>query len=141
MLQMNPALSPIEIRRLLRQTASQADAPDNQMGWGIVNADAAIRAAEHRARAHPPSVLRVDPVSPNPASDQLTIPIHAPASTHQVTLSLQTPLGRAVATNTFPVRPGPNWLTMDVGTLPAGLYWYRLQGAQASQTGTVAVHR
>jgi len=141
MLQVNPSLSPIEIRHLLRQTASQADAPDNRMGWGIVNADAAIRAAEHRARAHPPPVLRVDPVSPNPAAEQLTIPIRAPASTHRVTLSLHTPMGQPVATNSFPVRPGPNWLTMDVRTLPPGLYWYRLQGAQASQTGTVAIHR
>src|SRR5690606_20797526 len=41
-LQVNPGLNPIEIRDLLRRTASQATAPDNSLGWGIINADAAI---------------------------------------------------------------------------------------------------
>ena len=139
MLQVNPALSPIEVRRLLRQTASQADAPDNKMGWGIVNADAAIRAAERRARANPPEALRAGPIFPNPAVSQLTLPVKAPASTDRVTLSLQTPLGRTVASQSFSVHPGPNWLTMDVRSLPAGLYWYRLQDNHTSHTGTLSL--
>jgi subtilisin family serine protease len=139
MLQVNPDLSPIEVRRLLRQTASQADAPDNRMGWGVVNADAAIRAAERRARANPPEALRTDRIFLNPAATHLTLPIRAPASADRVTLSLQTPLGRPVASQSFSVRPGPNWLTMDVQSLPAGLYWYRIQDNQTTHTGTVSL--
>ena len=38
----NPVLTPIEVREAMRQTASNAAAPDNLMGWGILNADSAI---------------------------------------------------------------------------------------------------
>ncbi len=37
-----PGLSPVQVREALRQTASRADAPDNDYGWGIVNAAAAV---------------------------------------------------------------------------------------------------
>lgn len=38
----NPNLSPIHVREALRQTATNADSPNNQMGWGIVDALAAV---------------------------------------------------------------------------------------------------
>jgi len=137
MLQVNPALSPTTVRTLLRQTASQANAPDNRMGWGVVNADAAIRTAERRARAHPPDTLKVEPAAPNPASTQLTIPVRVPASTSVLHLSLHTPLGQTVASKRYDVRPGPNWLTIPLPALPPGLYWYRLRGKNDVKTGTV----
>lgn len=39
----NPNLNPMQIRDAMRQTASQAATPDNLMGWGIINADSAIK--------------------------------------------------------------------------------------------------
>ncbi len=42
MLQKNPGLRPYEIIERLRQTASRADTPDNEYGYGIVNLDAAM---------------------------------------------------------------------------------------------------
>ncbi len=39
----NPNLTPMQVRDAMRQTASQAAAPDNLMGWGILNADSAIK--------------------------------------------------------------------------------------------------
>lgn len=42
MLQKNPGLTPIQVREILRSTASQPNAPDRLMGWGIMNAVAAI---------------------------------------------------------------------------------------------------
>jgi subtilisin family serine protease len=53
MLQVNPDLAPMQVRRLLRRTASQAHTPDSLRGWGVVDADAAIRAAERQARRSP----------------------------------------------------------------------------------------
>jgi hypothetical protein len=131
----------MQIRRLLRQTASQADAPDNRRGWGIVNADAAIRAAERMARAHPPSALQIDDLHPNPASTQITLPVRVPATTARVHLSIQSPLGPTVATETHSVEPGPNWLSMNVADLPPGLYWYRVRGSDRVHTGTVSIVR
>jgi len=39
----NPSLTRIQVREAMRQTASQAGTPDNLMGWGILNADSAIK--------------------------------------------------------------------------------------------------
>lgn len=45
LLEANPRLTPMEVRDVLRRTASQASAPDNRLGWGIVNAAAAVAMA------------------------------------------------------------------------------------------------
>jgi subtilisin family serine protease len=141
MLQVNPALAPTEVRALLRRTASQADAPDNRTGWGIVDAEAALRAAERRARAAPPSALEVEAPYPSPAADRVTVPVRVPRHTGTVRLTLTSPLGRPVATERFAVRPGPNWLTLDVSSLPPGLYHYRVQGRRHLHAGPLAVDR
>lgn len=141
MLQINPSLSPIQVRRLLRQTASQAQSPNNRMGWGIVDADAAVRAAEWRARSDPPTSMIVDAPYPRPASTRLTIPVEVPARTSSLHLTLESPLGRAVAQKTVFVRPGPNWLTLNLRSVSPGLYRYRIEGARTQHTGKVAVDR
>jgi len=41
-LQAHPELNPYEVRDALRETADRADSPDNQYGWGLVNAYEAI---------------------------------------------------------------------------------------------------
>jgi hypothetical protein len=111
------------------------------MGWGVVNADAAIRAAERRARAHPPPALQIEDLYPNPAAHQITLPVRVPTDVAQVDLSLLSPMGHPVASKTYTVEPGPNWLTMNVGTLPPGLYWYRVHAPDRTYSGTVAVRR
>jgi subtilisin-like proprotein convertase family protein len=42
MLERIPILTPMQIREALRATASQGGRPDNDMGWGIIDASAAI---------------------------------------------------------------------------------------------------
>ncbi len=39
----NPTLGPMQVRDALRNTADNASSPDNQYGWGIVDADSAVR--------------------------------------------------------------------------------------------------
>ena len=139
MLQINPTLSPIEVRRMLRRTASQANQPDNRKGWGVVNAEAAIRAAERRARASPPPSMIVEPPYPAPADSQLTVPIRVPRHTSTVHLSLSTPLGTPVVRRTVAVQPGPNWLSVQVQSVPPGLYIYRVRHRDGQHTGTIAI--
>ena len=139
MLQLDPTLSPIAVRRFLRQTASQAHNPDNRKGWGIVNADAALRAVERHARATPPPALTINAPYPNPASDHLTIPVRAPANASSVRVTLQRPTGETAIDQTIPVRPGPNWITLDLTGTSPGLYLYRVQGPQNLKSGTVAL--
>jgi hypothetical protein len=45
-LQANPDLNPIQVRTLLRSTGSQSDNPDNNLGWGVINAAEAVRLAQ-----------------------------------------------------------------------------------------------
>lgn len=57
MLQARPTWTPAMISRALRETASQADSPDNRLGWGIPNGLAALR--------WDPGPAGVTPFSPN----------------------------------------------------------------------------
>ncbi len=38
----SPNLTPMQVREALRETASRSDSPDNDYGWGIINAQAAL---------------------------------------------------------------------------------------------------
>ena len=44
LLQVNPGATPDDVAGVLRATSSQAGRPDNLLGWGIVNANAAATA-------------------------------------------------------------------------------------------------
>jgi len=139
MLQVNPSLSPMQIRRVLRQTASQAEHPDTTRGWGIVNANAAIRTAEWIARANPPASLHVS-TPYREAETTLTIPVSAPARTGALQLSLHTPRGRRVRHVERYAHPGPNRLTLSVGSLPPGIYRYQVRTpAGHRRSGTVSL--
>ena len=46
MLEQNPNLTPAQLRDILTSTASSAGAPDNSNGYGLIDAQAAVREAE-----------------------------------------------------------------------------------------------
>ena len=127
MLQVNPSLGPIEVRHLLRQTASQAHAPDTTRGWGIVNAETAVRTAEWLARQSAPQVLDVAPPYRSVADPSLVVPVLAPPHTAALRVSLTTPLGHEVRHMKRAGHPGPNWITLDVSPLPPGRYRYTVE--------------
>jgi hypothetical protein len=127
MLQVNPSLGPMAVRRLLRQSASQAHAPNTRRGWGIVNADAAIRAAEWQARRSPPSTLRVSAPYRPVATSGLVVPVTAPAHTSALRVSLRTPPGRRVRHVERVGHPGPNRIALDTKNLAPGLYRYEVR--------------
>jgi len=39
----NPSLTPLQVRDAMRKTANNAASPNNQYGWGILNADSALK--------------------------------------------------------------------------------------------------
>jgi len=75
MLQANPSLDPMQVRDILRRTAHQASHPDTLLGWGIINADAAIQEAITLLSTSdlPGKTLSVLSIYPNPAYTQATI--------------------------------------------------------------------
>ncbi len=141
MLQANPSLGPIEVRDILRATASQADHPDNEMGWGIINADAAVREALQRL-APPDNLaqLHLQDVYPNPASRMVTVDILAPESTSSATLELYNALGQRVRKwEVASLYPGLNRHTFSVADLPSGVYFIRLTGTDILTWGKMVV--
>ena len=126
MLQVNPSLGPIEVRRLLRETASQSHAPDTARGWGIVDADRAVRTAEWQARRSPPSDLQVSAPYRSVADSALVVPVSAPPHTSTLQATLYTPLGHRVRHVERAGHPGPNRLALDVSALPPGRYRYAI---------------
>jgi subtilisin family serine protease len=122
MLQVNPSLGPIEVRDVLRQTASQAHAPDTTRGWGIVNAEKAVRTAEWLARQSAPSQLEIRTPYRRLEGSTLVVPLSAPARTAALTVSLILPQGRRVRHVAHTGHPGPNRIRLDVSSLPPGRY-------------------
>jgi subtilisin family serine protease len=132
-LQANPALDPIAVRDVLRATASQADGPDNDLGWGVVDAATAVQQAlalaadgpapapETAAEAflYPTVVLR--------DRRALTMELRGIGGAGPVALRLYDVLGRRVAVlYDGPLRLGP--VALALPRLPAGVYFYRFTG-------------
>ncbi len=134
LLQVNPDLSPMDLRRLLRQTASQANRPDSLRGWGVVNAEAALRTAEWQARAAPPPSLEAEAAHPMPASSHATVPVRAPSGASTLEVTVFDVYGRPVHSTRRAIHPGPNWITLSVKSLPPGRYRYRLRTDSGDQT-------
>jgi subtilisin family serine protease len=141
MLQANPDLDPIAVRDVLRATASQADAPDNDRGWGVVNAAAAVQQAlalaadpapdaSVEAFLYPTVVLR--------DRRSLTMELRGLGNAEPVALRLYDVLGRRVAVlYDGPLRTGP--VTLTLPRLPAGVYFYRFTGDDLSTGGRIVV--
>jgi hypothetical protein len=144
-LQVNPDLTPIDVRNILRWTASQSQNPDNRLGWGIVNADAAIRAAEQTSTgtdaSETPDAFGVTAAFPNPAAHRTTVAATLKTAA-PVRLTLYNLLGQRVATPfDGMLSAGTHRLEIDLSGLPAGPYVYRLAYAGHAAAGTVIVVR
>ena len=140
-LQANPALDPIAVRDVLRATAGQADDPDNERGWGVVNAAAAVQQAivlstEDPVAAPVEAVLYPTVVARGRGS--LTMRLTGTGVAEPVTLRLYDVLGRRVAVlYDGPPRLGP--VPLALPSLPAGVYFYRFTGGALDAGGRVVV--
>ena len=132
-LQVNPDLAPIDVRDILRMTAHQSAAPDNSLGWGVVNADAAVRMAESLIDplSSPVTELPTETALmgnyPNPFNPETTIRYALPQA-GKVHLAVYNLLGHEVAVLVDESKSAGNYTTrFDAGDLPSGAYLYRLQ--------------
>jgi chorismate mutase len=120
---------------------------NNSLGWGIIDADAAIIQAKQLATAVEdetpiPDVFEVLSPYPNPFSDQTVFEIRAPANAGFARMSVYNLLGQRVA---LPfegrLNPGVNRIVLRAATLPAGLYLYTVEGDRVSHAGKVVLVR
>lgn len=143
MLQVNPSLTPRDVRALLRQTARQAVAPDTLVGWGLIDAGAAVQAAAEALTSRPdtpgPSSPLVATVAPQPARDAVTLHLELPTAA-DARWMLYDVLGRRVQAQPLGRRPaGLSRARLTVAALPAGVYLYRVEAGVVQATGTLVV--
>ena len=101
MLQVNPDLNPIEVRDLLRATASLSDNAADSLGWGIVNAELAIQnalpVATEPTSSELPEAIRVMRRYPNPSQTSVALEVAAPSDAGTADVRLYNLLGQQQA--------------------------------------------
>ena len=144
LLQAQPALTPIEVREALRQTASQADAPDNALGWGIVDAEAAVlRVLNTAGEPEAPAADRKARLYPSVLQGATSVTAEwSQTRAGRVQLDVFDVLGRRHALlldRSFGA--GPHRLQLPVPALAAGAYVYRLVSPDGRSTGRLTAVR
>ena len=141
-LQANPNLEPRQVWAILTETASQASNPDNNLGWGIVNADAAVtRATPVAIEPFPPSVpasLVVHSPFPNPFRTKLNLMVDARTPVAGARVSVYNVLGQEIATSYAGALPsGRTTVQIDGTDFAPGVYMYVLAAQGQRQTGAI----
>ena len=124
MLSARPSLTPIQVRDALRRTASQAAAPNNELGWGVIDAVAAFASAS--AQAPVPGAAGAWRLFPSVARPGTTLTVVS-ASDRPEAVDVVDVRGRRVATWTV----APGTASVRVPDLPAGVYFAAVPDADA----------
>ncbi len=126
-LQANPGMTNMQIIDALRSTASNASAPDNHMGWGIIDA---LAAASYIVMDDPgtlPNDFQLYPPYPNPFNPSTTIRYFLPER-RELSLSVYNLLGQRVAVLFEGVRNrGEYRQVWNAGVAPSGVYFIVMQ--------------
>ncbi|MFY7998295.1 MAG: S8 family serine peptidase, partial [Candidatus Kapaibacteriota bacterium] len=154
MLTVQPTLTFAEIRTILQTTSVDRVGPPNEdtqgwdmyYGWGRLDADAAVRAAQALRMTSTQHVSVLEPilqgVFPNPTSGEATFTLNLSKAAH-VKLTIFTVLGNTLQTladNTLSM--GQQRLVWQSVGLPNGVYGYRLEvNGGAVQSGFIGVIR
>jgi len=141
-LQENPNLGPMDVWRILTSTASQSGSPDNNFGWGIVDADAAIKGAISLNRSDESlpdlDILTIHTPYPNPFENVVHFIIESVEPVSHARLIIFDVLGREVATvYDGAIQSGDTSIQFDGHYLPPGIYAYTLEFEGRFQSGTV----
>ena len=151
-LKAHPTENPYQIATRLRMTGSNAANPDNLIGWGILNAAAAINFAPSAVSNPPPRAgILALAVNPNPSLHQFRINFQLPEQS-RVAVTLFDLLGREVCSFTpfdSPIGSGAvQWNGSDNAgrIVSSGVYFVRIQatghsGALRTQTQRLVILR
>ena len=130
LLSYNPKLTPMQVRDALRNTASQHTSPDRHMGWGIIDALAALNYAKilniENDNLIKPDKFILYQNYPNPFNPTTKIKYFVPQAT-KVRINLYNILGNQINTlyDGFAVT-GDHELTLDASNLSSGVYFVKL---------------
>jgi subtilisin family serine protease len=144
-LQANPSLNPTDVRNILRSTASQPNAPNNDIGWGIINAGAAVDLAKTASTSNErDDVVAQESASldvfPNPTSDRALVNIRTNGAGQRLTVVLYDILGREVrSAEREPAASGAGTFRLELSDLTPGLYLVRAEGPNVNLVKALVV--
>jgi len=124
-----PSATPWQVADAMRRTASRASTPDNLMGWGIVNALAAVNYITGGVSL--PTTFLLEQNFPNPFNPRTRIRYRVPEQS-SVSLNIYNVLGQLIRTLVNEVKPASSYEVEwdgknDAGEIVAtGAYYYRL---------------
>jgi subtilisin family serine protease len=145
----NPTAPPMKIVEAMKLTASNAAAPNNSIGWGILNASAALHylnPTDTGGFTTQPAAYSLSQNYPNPFNPGTSISYDLPEPAF-VTLTVYDLLGRTVRVLVNGQQSGgrrwAEWDGLDARGMPAasGAYFYRLTAAGTGGTQTVLTNR
>jgi serine protease AprX len=138
LLSYNPNLTPVQIRDAVRNTASQHSSPDRLMGWGIIDALAALNYAKNISGDSNNPVFPSDYILyqnyPNPFNPNTKIKYYIPRGS-LVKITLYNILGIQIKTiyNEYS-SPGDHELILDASNLPSNIYFVNFSAGGYQKT-------
>ncbi|MGE5365465.1 MAG: S8 family serine peptidase [Bacteroidota bacterium] len=139
----NPAIKPMQVRDAMRLTASKASSPDNQYGWGILDAKKAVEYARNittvTGKNSVPEKFYLQQNYPNPFNPATSIRFDLPEKS-MVSLDLYDILGRRIAVllNGY-FDAGEHVYRLNAASLglSSGIYFVRLEAG--NYTGVIKI--
>jgi serine protease AprX len=142
LLQSKPDLNILELLNIIKNSADNADSPDNERGWGKVNALAAWNLIERTDIATHQAL----PPIPNPSYSGnsvvlFRVELPAPTTIHLEIFSI---LGQKIYEVSYPGTASQNlisWNTRksDGNTLAAGIYIYQISAGSWKSFGKLTI--
>jgi minor extracellular serine protease Vpr len=150
MLEANPLLNATDILEIIRRNGRPdtyaVDLPNTDWGYGKIDVqraveDAGLLVSVKRPATAYPTTFRLEQNYPNPFNPSTTIQFILP-ETQRVRLSVYDILGREVGVLTDgELESGIHSVRFDAGNLSSGLYFYRLEVANITQTRSMILLR
>lgn len=131
----HPDLTPTQVITAIKSTASNANAPNREIGWGVANALAAVNFYPLSVSpASRPKAFALHQNYPNPFNPS-TIIAYQLAEPARATLQVFDALGRTVATLVDEWQSAGTYrVHFNATALASGVYFYRLQAGGFSET-------
>jgi len=134
-LSVDSTLTPMELRELLKSTASKSINPDNLMGWGIINTLEVVNSLVTTAEGDEiPEDFYLLRNYPNPFNPSTKVQFSVPQQTN-VKITLHDMLGRELKLLfDDEVDAGMQEFVVDAGNLASGVYLVRMIAGTFNKT-------
>ncbi len=139
----NPEWTNMQVREALMMTASQFNSPDNEYGYGILNAWAAINyqfTTSIKDETFLPDVISVENAYPNPFNPEVSIKINGLSNSQHVSVGVYDLHGTLVTSlHNQKVRHNVLMLTWNAEIFSSGIYLLRTDWQYGNDTQKITL--